>query len=290
MAQMLEDAALLMLLRRGQRSWQLYAELVEETGSAVAVLEREGIQEQLFEPEPEASLQAAQAEIARWREQGMELVTVLDPRYPENLRAVHDRPPFLFVAGRLTPGDARSMAVIGSRRASAEGTRCAEEIAAHLARSGYTVVSGLAAGIDTAAHHAALAGHKRTVAVIGTGLSRSYPPENASLQRRIAEDCAVVSQFWPDAPPTRRSFPMRNAVMSGMTLGTVIVEASHTSGARIQARLALSQGRPVFIWRTLLAQEWARELASRPGTHVADTAQQISETVERLTAGDALVG
>ncbi len=290
MAQPREDAALITLLRRGRRSWQLYAELVEEAGSAVAVLEREGIQEELFEPGLESSLDAAAAEIARWRKRGMELVTVLDGRYPENLRAVHDRPPFVFVAGTLESRDARSIAVIGSRRASADGIETAQTIAAHLGRNGNTVVSGLAAGIDTAAHCAALAQERRTVAVIGTGLSHAYPPENAALQRRIAADCAVVSQFWPDAPPTRRSFPMRNAVMSGMTLGTVIAEASQTSGARIQARLALSQGRPVFVWRRLLAQQWARDLASRPGVHVVDEPEQITQTIDRLTSPGALVG
>lgn len=290
MDQTLEHAALITLLRRGRRSWQLYAELVEEAGSASAVLEREGIQQELFEPDLESSIEAARTEIEGWRQRGMELLTVLDLRYPENLRAVHDRPPFLFITGQLDPGDARSLAVIGSRRASREGIQAAETIAAGLSADGYTVVSGLAAGIDTAVHRATLACGHRTVAVIGTGLGHSYPPENASLQHQIGAECALVSQFWPEAPPTRRSFPMRNGVMSGIALGTVIVEASQTSGARIQARLALSQGRPVFLWRSLLSQNWARELASRPGAHVVATAAEITDTIERLTASDALVG
>lgn len=290
MTQTLEDAALIELVRRGRRSWQLYAELVEEAGSALAVLEREGIQEALFGPTLDASIEAAESDIRGWRQQGMELLTVLDRRYPENLRAVHDRPPFLFMAGQLQPGDARSVAVIGSRRASGAGIEAAQSIGAQLADAGYTVVSGLAAGIDTAVHRAALAGGHRTVAVVGTGLCHCYPPENAPLQRQIAAQCAVVSQFWPQAPPSRRSFPMRNAVMSGIALGTVIVEASETSGARIQARLALSQGRPVLLWRPLLSQQWARELASRPGIHVVASPDHITETIERLTASDALVG
>ena len=125
--------------------------------------------------------------------------------------------------------------------------------------------------------------------MIGTGLQRVYPPENAGLQQRIIEHGAVVSQFWPDAPPTRRTFPMRNAVMSGMTLASVVVEASHTSGSRMQARLALEHGRPVFLAHSLLDQEWARQLATRPGTHVVRTPQQITKTVERLTSTGALV-
>jgi DNA processing protein len=152
------------------------------------------------------------------------------------------------------------------------------------------VISGLAAGIDTAAHTATLARGGRTVAVIGTGLARSYPPQNEALQRRIASECAVVSQFWPDAPPSRRSFPMRNAVMSGITLATVVVEASETSGARMQARLARAQGRPVFLLASLVErQQWAREYAAQPGTHVVRSPEEITTVVERLISPGSLV-
>jgi DNA processing protein len=280
-----ENAALVVLLRRGNRSPQAYAELVEEAGSAVAVLEREGLQQELFEPDLEATM----AEIEAWEARGFRLVSVIDPRYPENLLAVHDRPALLFVAGALAPDDACSLAVIGSRRASPDGLAAAKEIAEHLVDRGYTVTSGLAAGIDTAAHRSALARRGRTIAVIGTGLLHSYPPQNAELQRQIARGCAVVSQFWPEAPPSRRSFPMRNAVMSGMSLGTVIVEACHTSGARVQARLALAQGRPVFLLEALLEQDWAKELATRAGTHVVKAPGEIVATIERLTASEPLV-
>jgi DNA processing protein len=178
---------------------------------------------------------------------------------------------------------------VGARRASRGGRATAASIAEALARAGYVVVSGLAAGIDTAAHEAALAAGGRTVAVIGTGLRHSYPPENAALQREIAAVGAVVSQFWPDAPPTRTSFPLRNAVMSGLALGTVVVEASFRSGARVQARLALGHGRPVFLWQALLDEPWAREFARRPGVYVVDDAAQVMRTVERLDALDELV-
>jgi DNA processing protein len=283
-----ENAALIALVRRGERSAQAYADLIEEAGSALAVLEREGPQTALFDPSDQ-ELDAITAEIVTWQAEGIELISVLDPRYPENLRAVHDRPPLLFVNGALQPGDARCVAVIGSRQASPEGLRKAARVAAHLADSGYTVVSGLAAGIDTAVHEAALDRSKRTVAVIGTGLRHSYPPQNEALQRRIADRCAVVSQFFPDAPPTRRSFPMRNAVMSGIALATVIIEASERSGARIQSRLALAQGRRVFVLDSLLSQDWVRELVARPGTHVVSAPEEITETIERVTAADVLV-
>ncbi len=207
---------------------------------------------------------------------------MLDPDYPLNLRAVYDRPPLLFVAGHLRRTDDRSLAVIGTRTPTSRGTDRARKIAGHLSDNGYTVISGLAKGIDTAAHTEALTKATRTVAVIGTGLHHSYPPENAELQSEITRKGAVVSQFWPDAGPTRETFPMRNAVMSGLARGTIVVEASSTSGARIQARRALAHGRPVFLADTLLTEPWARELAGRPGTTVFDNPDEITKKLERL--------
>jgi DNA processing protein len=288
-----ESAALVALLQFGGRPRREYAEAVERAGSALAVLDQELAgsrgQTSLLPEDPAPRLTRAEAEIAAWRKDGFELLSVLDDGYPENLRTVHDRPPILFVSGRLTPQDARSVAIVGARRASTAGLAAATRIADALVRAGYVVVSGLAAGIDTAAHEAALSARGRTVAVLGTGLRHSYPPENASLQRRIAGEGAVVSQFWPDELPTRTSFPLRNAVMSGLALGTVVVEASYRSGARLQSRLALAHGRPVFLWRTLLDEPWAREVAQRPGVHVIDEPAQVMQTVERLNATDALV-
>jgi DNA processing protein len=288
-----ESAALVALLRRGRRPCQEYAELVEGAGSALAVLERDvghsAEQVSLLPEDAEPLLERAAAEIAAWRDRGFQLLGVLDPDYPANLRGIHDRPPLIFVAGNLQPRDARSVAVVGARRATDAGLAAAADISAHLVDSGYVVVSGLAAGIDTAAHTAALEAGGRTVAVLGTGLAHAYPPENAELQQRLARCCAVVSQFWPYTPPTRKSFPMRNAVMSGLALGTVVVEASSRSGARVQARLALAHGRPVFLVRAQLAQPWARELATRPGVHVVSMPDEITATIERLRATDALV-
>ncbi len=287
MRSLAESAALVVLLRSGQRPWNVYAEMVEERGSAIAVLEEQAGQAQasLFAADCEGRLDSAAAEIAGWQAGGMQLLSVLDPDYPENLRAVHDRPPLIFLAGQLEHRDARSLAVVGARAASARGRVAAQAIAEHLVQRGYTVVSGLAAGIDTAGHAAALAAGGRTIAVLGTGLSRVYPPQNAALQRRISRECAAVSQFWPAAPPSRRSFPMRNAVMSGMTLATVVVEASETSGARTQARLALAHGRPVLLLDTLLEQRWARECAAQPGAHVVGSPGEITDVIERLASG-----
>jgi DNA processing protein len=287
-----ETVALIALVRLARRGPAEYAELVETSGSALTALNEEvtqnGPQVSLLADDPEPLLREAEADLARWIAGGTQVLTVLDAGYPQNLRQVHDRPPLLFVAGALDPGDDRSVAVIGSRRASAEGLVEADRLASGLARAGFVVVSGLASGIDAAAHRSALRVGGRTVAVIGTGLRHSYPPENADLQRQIAHRCAVVSQFWPDTPPSRETFPLRNAVMSGLTLGTVIVEASVRSGARVQARRALAHGRPVFLLPRLLDEAWAAELAGQPGVHVVDGAEQVIEIVERLYATDIL--
>ncbi len=289
-----EGAALVALLRLGRRPPQAYSDLVEEAGSALTVLERELAEEDgqtsLLSPTVEPLLVSATREIARWGDAGIRPLTLLDADYPENLRAVHDRPPLIFAAGRLDAGDRRSVAVVGSRRASPAGLDSARRIAEHLVGAGYAVVSGLAAGVDAAAHAGALEAGGRTLAVIGTGLEHAYPPQNAHLQHRLARECAVISRFWPEAPPTRQSFPLRNAMMSGLAMGTVIVEASARSGARIQARQALGHGRPVFLPGRLLDQPWARELAARPAVYVVDSAAQITSTIERLHGPGAPVG
>jgi DNA processing protein len=200
------------------------------------------------------------------------LVTVLDrAEYPSNLRVIPSPPPFLFYRGELRRDDARSVAVVGTRQASDEGRLRACRLAEKLTADGVTVISGLASGIDTAAHTATLAAGGRTIAVIGTGILRTYPKENADLADRIAESGAVVSQFWPDAPPTRQSFPMRNAVMSGISQGTAVIEASATSGAKMQARIALEQGKRAFLMASLVTrEEWAQRYLERGAIEVHD--------------------
>lgn len=277
-----EVAALIALLRAGSRRRVVYADVLEATRSPELLLEQE---QGLLAP---ALIASAADEVARWQEQGFRVVSLLDAEYPENLRAVHDRPPLLFLAGRLHARDARAVAVIGSRQASTGGLARARVIAQALVESGHTVVSGLAAGIDTAAHRAALEIGGRTLAVIGTGLGHSYPAVNASLQRTIAREAAVVSQFWPEEGPRPKNFPKRNAVMSGIALATVVVEASAMSGARTQIRAALKHGRPVLLLDALLEQQWARELADRPGIYVIRSAAELLEVLAALSATDRL--
>ncbi len=228
------------------------------------------------------ALANAEADLERWRAQGYRVLPLSHPDYPENLRVVEHRPPVLFVAGSLSSVDRRGVSVIGTRTPTADGMRLAGEIARALADTRHTVVSGLALGIDTVAHTTTLergrqdrARSARTIAVIGTGLDRVYPPENAGLQASIATEGAVVSQFWPEAGPSPKSFPARNALMSGITLGSVIVEASERSGTRIQARHALQQGRAVVLMERTLECEWARELARQPGVTVAQDAADV---------------
>ncbi|MFG2062957.1 DNA-processing protein DprA [Micromonospora sp. NPDC048871] len=190
-------------------------------------------------------------------------------------------PPLLFSRGDLRVYD-RAVAVVGSRKASRDGLRIAQAVATTLAGRGVTVVSGLAAGIDTAAHTAALEAGGRTVAVIGTGIRRHYPADNQRLQDHIADVGLVISQFWPDAPPSRQSFPMRNAVMSGYAVATVVVEAGETSGARIQARLALQHGRPVVLTNQVMQCDWAKAFAEKPGVYVVHGTAQLLEAVDDI--------
>ncbi|WP_018503658.1 DNA-processing protein DprA [Parafrankia discariae] len=225
MDRLTEHAALLTLLRGRRRQWGLVADEVEETGSALRVLEADTNADQgdLFAGFPDGmsgALDAARETLLGWDAQGIHIVTLLDADYPAQLLTVHQRPPFLFFRGSMSPDDAAGVAVVGTRAASAEGLRRAEEIAAGLARRGRVVVSGLAGGVDTAAHRAALREGGCTVAVIGTGLFKSYPKENAPLQEKLAREHLVLSQFWPESPPTKTSFLMRNGVISGYAAAT----------------------------------------------------------------------
>lgn len=213
------------------------------------------------------------------------LTTVLDDDYPSNLRTIYNLPPFLFYRGTLDQSDTRSVAVVGTRHASEEGIRRASAVSTDLAKQGVTILSGMARGIDTAAHRAALDAGGRTIAVMGTGILRRYPAENADLAEEIAEHGALVSQFWPSAPPTQYNFPRRNVVTSGMGQGTVVVEASSTSGAKMQARLALEHGKRVFLLHDLVtSQPWAQRYVERGAIEV----HSIEDIVGLLRSPEAV--
>jgi DNA processing protein len=174
------------------------------------------------------------------------VITLFDPSYPVRLRAIPDPPPLLYVSGALSAQDDVAVAIVGGRRATPSGRVVTEEIAKELAGGGVTIVSGLARGIDAAAHRGALAGKGRTIAVLGCGIDRVYPPEHHALRRSIEERGAVISELPIGASPLSHHFPRRNRIISGLSLGVLVSEAAKDSGSLITANLALEQGRDVF--------------------------------------------
>ncbi len=174
------------------------------------------------------------------------ILTLHDPLYPLLLAKIHDPPPYLYYKGSPSTQDDRSLALVGSRLGTDYGIRMTERLAWSLSKNGLTIVSGLARGIDAAAHRGALMAGGRTVAVLGSGLDVIYPPENEKIYDQIVERGLVCSEFPMGTLPERQNFPIRNRIISGMSLGVVIVEATQRSGSLITARLALDQGREVF--------------------------------------------
>lgn len=186
-------------------------------------------------------------ELRRIREMGLSVVCQGSEDYPAPLMEIHDPPLVLYVKGKLLPADRMAIGVVGSRRATAYGLTAARKISFQLAHAGVTVLSGLARGIDTAAHEGAVAAKGRTVAIIGSGLARLYPPENEALAERIADGHgAVVSEFPILTEPDRQTFPQRNRIVSGWSHGILVVEAPAWSGALITANNAADQGRSVY--------------------------------------------
>jgi DNA processing protein len=174
------------------------------------------------------------------------LLTWLDEFYPSRLKEIDQPPPILYTRGEVTSQDHWAVAIVGTRRMTPYGKQVTEEAARFLAQNGVTVVSGMARGVDTAAHSAALKAGGRTIAVMGSGVDNIYPPENRGLANEIIAKGALVSDFALGTPPDKRNFPPRNRIISGLSLGVVIVEAGKKSGALITANFALEQGREVF--------------------------------------------
>jgi len=188
----------------------------------------------------------AEKEYTRCRELGIDLLLRDEDRYPASLAEIHDAPAVLYCRGTLEPRDSVAVAVVGARHCSVYGRQQAEKIAAGLAKAGVTVVSGLARGIDGAAHRGALQAGGRTIAVTATGLSTVYPPEHAELAEEIVRQGALLTECVLDQKPVPGLFPQRNRIISGLSLGVVIVEATGRSGALHTARHAMEQGREVF--------------------------------------------
>lgn len=188
----------------------------------------------------------AHAELKAIHKAGVVILTLKDPGYPKSLAAITNSPPLLYMKGELLPEDHQAMAIVGSRKASSYGIRTAENMAQELSVHGFTIVSGLARGIDSAAHSGALAAGGRTLGVLGCGLDIQYPPENTKLFQEIIQHGAVISEFPLGTPPLPVNFPHRNRIISGLSMGTLVVEATERSGSLITAQCALEQGREVF--------------------------------------------
>jgi DNA processing protein len=287
-----ERTALVALLRErpGGRRWPEITAEVLEAGSALQVWQRL-VPLVLVNPPGELDiLTAAARQVARWTGQGWRLLSILDEDYPARLRGIHQAPPVLFAHGTVIRDDV-AVSVVGSRKASPRGLDIAAGVARELVAREVTVLGGLALGIDAAAHRAALGAGGRTVGVIGTGIDRAYPAQNRELQEEMAKGGLVLSQFWPDAPPQRHNFLMRNATMSGYGLATVVVEAGEQSGSRVQARIAVEHGRPVILTSLVVeANDWARALVGRPGVHVASRLQAVLDVVDQLIGEPAAEG
>lgn len=191
------------------------------------------------------ALDGIDREVTKLERSGTSLLTFLDSTYPYRLRMIPDPPPLLYVRGNLTETDHVAVAIVGARQASPEGILVTEQFSRELASVGFTIVSGLARGIDGSAHRGALQ-TGRTVAVLGCGIDRTYPPEHRRLRAQIEESAAVLSEFPLGTPPQGYHFPRRNRIISGMSIGVLVTEASEQSGSLITARLAAEQGRDVW--------------------------------------------
>lgn len=185
-------------------------------------------------------------ELSRIEKEKVKVITLSDDLYPVNLKRIYDPPPFLYIKGEVREEDNRAIAIVGSRKATTYGRLMAERLSKDLASQGITVVSGMARGIDTFSHQGALSAGGRTIAVFGCGIDIVYPSENRNLRDRIVEHGAVITEFPFSTPPEGVNFPSRNRIISGLSLGVVIIEATSDSGSLITASTALDQGRDVF--------------------------------------------
>ncbi|MDR1963495.1 MAG: DNA-processing protein DprA [Planctomycetaceae bacterium] len=252
-SELLDKILLSMIEGIGSRTYQ---RLLERFGNVTAILNASRSDLNGFEflkPDTVSRLTSARQlidpavilELCR-REQ-IDILSLQDSRYPEPLRTIHDPPPLLYVKGKILPQDTFSIAVIGTRRSSAYGHRQAERLATALAHNGFTINSGLALGIDGTAHRAALKANSRTLAVLGSGHHRIYPPEHEKLAEQIVESGgAVLSEYPPLHVSAKWTFPQRNRIVSGLSLGVLVIESPLRSGAMISARIAGEQGRDLF--------------------------------------------
>ncbi len=229
--------ALLAHFGDARAAWQAAPSALRSAGLSKGVVSR------LVQVRAQVDLDALWETITRGE---VSVLTWLDPTYPALLREIDQPPPVLYVDGTLNEEDQWAVAVVGTRRMTSYGRQVTEELVGYLARNGITVVSGLARGVDTAAHRAALQTGGRTLAVLGSGVNRIYPPENRRLAAEIKKRGAILSDYPLGTPPEAANFPPRNRIISGLSMAVVVVEAGSKSGAAITATFAANQGRDVF--------------------------------------------
>ena len=225
---------------------------------------------------------AVKKEIERAEEMGADLLSPWDDRFPDRLREIYDPPGFLWMRGTLPDGGAPMVTVVGTRRCTDYGRAQAHHFGAELARRGFTVVSGLAYGIDAAAHKGALDAGGRTVAVLGSGVGHIYPPKHTSLAERIVDSGALLSEYAVDAEPDARNFPERNRIVSGLSLGTLVVESYSEGGALITARLALEQNREVFALPGAITKDSSRGTNRLIQRGHAKLVMEVADLLEEL--------
>ncbi|MBC7189455.1 DNA-protecting protein DprA [Candidatus Aerophobetes bacterium] len=226
----------------------------------------------------EGSLQREKKVIERLN---VEILPLTSPLYPERLRSITAPPLVLYIRGRLKKEDSLAVAIVGTRRATSYGKVAARKLARELAREGVTVVSGMARGIDTCAHEGALEEGGRTIAVLGCGVDVVYPPENSSLMEEIIKNGAVVSEFCPGTKPYAGNFPRRNRIISGLSMGVVVVEAPLKSGALITVEFALEQGKEVFAVPGHITSPYS-EGTNRLIKEGAKVVQEVEDILEEL--------
>ena len=281
-----QQAAWLALLRAPGIGPVRFARLLARFGTPEQVLQVSSAElaEEKLPPVAVTYLQApAWAQVEQdlvWLQKDQnQLLTLFDAQYPRLLRDIAEPPPLLFVHGHSDVLNDPQLAIVGARKPTADGRRTAREFAQHLARSGLTITSGLALGIDAESHQGALAADGQTIAVMGTGLDRVYPARNRDLAYAIAESGALVSELPPGTPPLAENFPRRNRIISALSMGTLVVEAAQQSGSLITARLAGEQGREVFAIPGSIHNPMARGCHAliRQGAKLVETAQDILE-------------
>jgi len=228
---------------------------------------------------------AVEKDLAWQGQAGNYILTYQDAYYPALLKEIPDPPPVLFVTGNVELLSSLQIAIVGSRNPSPTGRDTAQELAAHLSHYGLAITSGLALGIDAAAHRGALDTHGPTIAVMGTGLDQVYPARHQQLAKQITERGALVSEFPPGTPPLAENFPRRNRIISGLSIGTLVVEAALRSGSLITARMALEQGREVFAVPGSIHNPLARGCHQliRQGAKLVENTQDILEELGTLT-------